>query len=127
MQTVAALVACAVLAGLAVFQLRLVLGAPWGRFAWGGQHEGTLPSRLRVGSAVAVVLYAVFAVLVLERAHLLDVLPTSVSRVGIWVLVGYLALGVLLNAISRSKAERMAMTPVAAVLALACVLVAVGP
>ena len=40
--------------------------------------------------------------------------------------VGYLALGVLMNAISRSKLERFIMTPVALVLAILALVVALG-
>jgi hypothetical protein len=51
----AAIVACAVLAGLTVFQAALIAGAPLGRFAWGGQHD-VLPAKLRIGSAVSIAL-----------------------------------------------------------------------
>jgi hypothetical protein len=42
----------------------------------------------------------------------------------IWVLAVYSTLGILANAISRSKAERNVMTPVALLLAIACYVVA---
>ena len=126
MQTAAAVVACSILAALAVFQLCLALGAPWGRFAWGGQHDGPLPTRLRVGSVVSIVLYALFAVVILDRADMVQVLPDAVSGVGIWVLVAYLALGVVMNGISRSRSERAVMTPVSLVLAVCALIVAVG-
>ena len=51
----AAVVASVLLAGLAVFQVALIAGAPLARFAWGGQHR-VLPTRLRIGSAVSVAL-----------------------------------------------------------------------
>nr|WP_204261284.1 hypothetical protein [Blastococcus saxobsidens] len=113
------------LAGLAVLQLLLVAGRPLGRFAWGGQHD-VLPRGLRVGSAVSVVLYAAFAVVILQAAGALVVLPEAVADVGIWVLTGYFALGVLMNGISRSRPERMLMTPVALLLAGCCLVVALG-
>lgn len=124
MHTVAAVVACAVLAGLAVFQVALALGAPWGRFAWGGRHERELPARLRVASAVSVALYALFAVVLLDRAGVVDVLPETVSRAAAWVLFAYFTLGVVMNGISRSREERLVMTPVTLVLA-ACTLLVV--
>lgn len=34
-----ALVASIVLIGLMIFQLLLVLGRPYGQYAWGGQHR----------------------------------------------------------------------------------------
>ena len=63
----AAVVACVLLAALAVFQLLLVAGRPLGRFAWGGRHE-VLPRGLRIGSAVSVVSYAVIALVILQAA-----------------------------------------------------------
>jgi hypothetical protein len=42
--TLAAVVACGLLAVLAIFQLCLVLGMPWGRFAWGGSWLATSAS-----------------------------------------------------------------------------------
>ncbi len=118
MRTTAALIASALLAALAVFQLALALGAPWGRFVWGGQHERQLPRGLRIGSAVSIVLYALFAVVLLDRAGLVDVVPDAVARVGAWVLLAYFALGVLMNGLSRSRSERLVMTPAVLVLAV---------
>ena len=126
MQTSAAIAACVVLAALGVFQLALALGAPWGRFAWGGQHERELPVRLRVGSAVSIALYALFAVVLLDRAGLVDVFPDTFSRVATWVLFGYWVLGVIMNGASRSKHERFAMTPATIVLGVCTLLVALG-
>lgn len=121
----AAVLICVVLGALAVFQLALILGAPIGRFAWGGQHE-VLPARLRIGSAVSIVIYAIIAVLALDKAALVDVVPDAVSTVGMWIVFGYFVLGIALNAISRSRAERLTMTPVCAVLAVLSLLVALG-
>lgn len=124
MSTSAAVVACVLLAALAVFQAALALGAPWGRFAWGGRHDGALPTGLRVGSLVSIALYGLFATLLLDRADLIVVLPDGVSRVGTWVLLGYLVLGVVMNGVSRSRAERLTMTPVTLVLAVCTLVVA---
>jgi hypothetical protein len=124
--TFAAVLALVVLALLAMFQLALAFGAPLGRLAWGGQHR-VLPSRLRVGSVVSVVLYAVFANGNRGPRCSIDVVPDAVSGVGTWVLAAYFLLGVVMNAISRSIPERATMTPVSAVLAAACVLVALSP
>jgi hypothetical protein len=122
----AALLACVVLAGLGQFQASLVAGAPLGRFAWGGAHE-VLPRRLRVGSLTSVGLYALFAVIVLEKAGVTSIVAAAaVSDIGSWVLSGYFFLGVLVNAISRSKPERAVMTPVALMLSVLCLLVAWG-
>lgn len=121
----AAFALCVILAVLAVFQLALALGAPLGRFAWGGQHR-VLPTRLRIGSLVSIVVYAVIAVLALDRAGAIDVVSDVVSTVGMWVVFGYFVLGIPMNAISRSRAERYTMTPVVIVLAALSLLIALG-
>jgi hypothetical protein len=115
----AAVVGCALLAGLAVFQAFLAAGRPWGRFAWGGQHD-VLPRGLRIGSAVSIVLYAMFAVVILAAAGVVDVLPEGFVDVAIKVLTGYFLIGIVMNAVSRSRPERFVMTPVVLVLFLCC-------
>ena len=117
MTTIAAYLFCAVLAALAVFQVLLIAGAPLGHFAWGGRTR-VLPARLRWGSVVSILLYAAFAVVALERAKLINVIGSDgFIAVLMWVIAGYLLLGVLMNILSRSKPERYTMTPVALVLA----------
>ncbi len=125
MEVAAAVAVCVLLAALSVFQIVLVIGRPLGRFAWGGAHD-VLPRRLRVGSAISIALYVLFAVLVLDRADITDLLPDAVADVGIWVLVGYLAIGVVLNGMSRSKPERNVMTPLVLLLFGLCLVVALS-
>ena len=122
----AALAACAVLAGLAVFQGALISGAPWGRLAWGGQHE-VLPPGLRIGSALSIVLYAAFGYAAAAKAGLVPPLVNeSVTSISMWVLTAYFALGVIMNGISRSKPERLAMTPTAIILTALYLILAIG-
>jgi hypothetical protein len=112
-----AILACALLAGLAVFQVALIAGAPLGRMAWGGQHR-VLPAKLRIGSAVSILLYALFAYAALAKAGFVLVLVTeSFTTITVWVLTAYFVLGVLMNGISRSKPERLLMTPTTMALA----------
>ncbi|WP_403020842.1 hypothetical protein [Salinibacterium sp. GXW1014] len=112
------------LAALAVFQVALIAGAPLGHFAWGGQHR-VLPAKLRVGSVVSIVLYGIFVLIILAKVGAVS-LDETVADVAMWVLFAYFVLGILMNAISRSKPERYLMTPVCVVLAAASLLVALG-
>lgn len=125
MPVIAAVAATVILGALAVFQGMLAAGAPIGRFAWGGAHT-RLPTSLRIASAVSIVLYALFAVVLLDRASVISVLPDVVSVVGTWVLFGYFVLGIGMNAISRSRPERLTMTPCCAVLAVLTLIVALS-
>lgn len=125
-ETAAALAAIGFL-GVAGFQVALALGAPWGQAAWGGTHPGRLPRRLRIASAFSAGFWLLAAAIVLERAGstLVD-LPESLARWGTWALVVLLAAGALMNLASRSRLERRIWTPVALVLLVLCLVVALS-
>lgn len=112
--------------GLGLFQLCLAFGAPWGRLAWGGSHE-RLPPRLRIGSLVAIGLYAGFSLIILSRAGVIPLWSgAGWTNPACWIIAGFLTLGVLGNLASRSRPERLVMTPIAAILAGCAVCVALG-
>jgi len=115
----AAVLATLVLLAISAVQIAAATGRPVGRFVWGGQHD-VLPRGLRIGSAVSVVLYAAMATVLIVRA------TGRGGALGViaWVLVGYFTLGIVVNAISRSRPERAVMTPACAVLAGCSLLVA---
>ena len=108
----AAIAAAVLFLLLAAFQLALALGAPWGRAAYGGAVErpGT---GLRIASAVAVLVWTGVALVVLRRSGIETwaPLPTSWLPIAIWVIVAYLAIGVVMNAISPSPLERAIWVP----------------
>ena len=109
---------------IAAFQLALALGAPLGRAAWGGTHA-QLPTGLRIASALAFGVWALAALIILERAGIhAFALPTGLLRWGTWILVGVLALGAVLNFALPSGWERYLWGPVAVILAALCLLVA---
>lgn len=122
---VSAIFAIIILIGLAIFQLLLIMGRPLGSYAWGGQHK-VLPVGYRVGSAVAIVIYAVSIIILLNSVGLISVISnTTISQYGIWVLFAYFLMGIPLNAMSRSKPERNVMTPIVIILASLTLIVAV--
>jgi hypothetical protein len=125
--TVAGIIAAGLLALLALFQAALALGAPWGEIAWGGQNPGVLPRNLRIASGVAaVVIYPLVIGLVLAGAGLIDDgwVPIDTTVV-MWFLAGLLAVGAIMNAISRAPRERW-WAPVALAVAICCAVVALG-
>lgn len=125
--TAAAVVAVILLAAIVAFQLALAFGAPLGDAAWGGQHPGVLPTRLRIASGIAaLVIYPLFILVVLASAGLIEAewLPVK-GRVAMWTLAGLLTLGALANFASRSKRERF-WGPVASIIGVCCAVVASG-
>ena len=125
MRTVAIVAAIGFL-GITTFQAALAAGAPLGHAAWGGKHR-RLPTSMRVGSAIAVVVWLVAASIVLGHAGF-DVPspPQTVRGWTIWIVVGLLVVGTLMNAASPSRWERSLWAPVSLILAVLTLVVALG-
>jgi hypothetical protein len=123
----AAIVAVVLLGVVSVFQIALAFGAPLGNAAWGGQHDGVLPTRLRIASGVVgTVVYPLIALFVLASAGLIDAdwMPGT-GKAGMWVLTGLFSLGALANFASRSKMERY-WGPVSLAIAVCCGVIAMA-
>ena len=112
---------------LAIFQLAIALGAPFGRASWGGSHTAELPIELRVASGIAVGVYVFAALVILGRGGVaISPLSGGVARWGAWIIVGLIAVGSLMNFASPSDWERFMWGPFALVLTVLCFLVARG-
>jgi hypothetical protein len=110
-----------------VFQAALALGAPWGAAAWGGQHPGRLPARLRAASGLSALILILAGWILVAAAGWVEQapLPQSWLKPATWLLTGYFALGALLNLASRSRVERI-WAPVSLIMAACCAVVAAG-
>ena len=86
-----------------------------------------LPGKLRIGSATSIILYVLVACVALAKAGMAPPLVNQgLTGVFSWVLTVYFALGIALNGISRSKAERLVMTPAVAILAALYLVLSLG-
>ena len=109
---------------IAALEAALALGAPWGRAAWGGGSD-RLPTRLRVASGVAAIVWVFAALVVLERVGFdVPLVSSDLAEVAIWVVAGVLVLGTVVNLASRSRLERAIWAPASLVLAILTILVA---
>ena len=124
---IAGIVAVVLLAVVGVFQVALALGAPLGKAAWGGRHEGVLPTRLRIASGVAAIfVYPLIVFLVMAASGLIETtIAVEMRRAGMWVLTALFGLGALANFASRSKIERL-WGPLSLGVAICCGVIARG-
>jgi len=108
------------------FQLALAAGAPWGAYAMGGAFSGRMPSAMRVAAVVQAAVLIGLALVVLSRAEL--VVPDLVETWPwlVWIPAVVSAVAVVLNASTRSQGERRIWLPVALLLLLGSVGVALG-
>lgn len=109
----------------ALFQLALVLGAPMGEYAFGGQAPN-LPVRYRVASAVSfVVMLAISGHYIAQLGIFTPLLPASQNAVVNWVLVGFFGLSAVMNNITKSEKEKRLWGGTTVAMLLAAVIVAI--
>lgn len=122
------IVAAALFASVAMFQVALAVGAPLGHLAWGGVHEGRLPVNFRINSGLAaiVLLFAAAVVLAEPGVTSWSPVPDSLLTPTIWVLAGLMALNTVGNFASKSAFERWVFGPTAGALAVLCTVIAIG-
>ena len=106
-----------------VFQLALAAGMPWGKFTWGGKFPGTLPRHMRAIAIISAVLLICFGLVVSIRAGLLLPEWRPISRMLIWMVVAYCALGVIANEATPNRWERRVWLPVVLAMLVSSIIV----
>jgi hypothetical protein len=122
--TAAAVVFAILTAGVIAFQIALALGAPWGAYAMGGRFPGRFPPAMRIAALVQAVLLSVAVLIVLSDAGLIQPSVAGPFPWLIWLVVAFSAISLVLNAITPSASERRIWLPVAVVLVLCSLIVA---
>jgi hypothetical protein len=125
-EIVAARIYAVVSFGVIAFQIALALGAPWGAYAMGGAFPGQFPPELRVAAVVQAVILAGLVLVVLARAGITLPKWSRTSRWLVWVVVAFSALSLVLNLITPSARERAIWAPVALIMLISSVIVAVS-
>jgi len=100
------------------FHAAVFLGAPWGELTQGGGTTGTLPASGRHVAAVSCVLSIAMASAILGRVGRGPFRRRSSRLITVlaWFTEVYAVVGVVLNLITRSDAERALWAPVSVVL-----------
>ena len=112
---------------VAVFQWTLVLGSPLGEYTLGGQNVGKLPKKLRIASFFSMLVnLAIAGHYYAQAGGLTPILNQELNEIANWALVGFFAIGLSMNAISRSKKERNLWVPVLIVSLICAIIVASG-
>lgn len=111
--------------GVVLFQLAVAAGAPWGHLTQGGAYPGVLPPMRRGIAVASALLLAIAAYVVGVRGGLWgSARRRAGAGKGAWVVFAYLCLGVVMNAVTPSGAERALWLPVTVAMAWAAFAVA---
>ena len=110
---------------VALFQLAILLGAPVGEYAYGGQHQGVLPARFRVTSVVsAIIMLAIAGHYMAQLGVFPPLLDEDGSAIANWGFVAFFALSALMNNISKSEKEKRVFGSITIAMLLSAILVA---
>ena len=125
--TLGSWIAIIAFSAVSLFQIALIAGAPWGEYAFGGAHKGKLPIYFRIGSAITLALYIGIVGHYLAQAGVLTkFLDAGLNGIVNWALVVLNFFSLLANSLTQSQKEKTLWAPVAFVILLASLLVAIG-
>jgi hypothetical protein len=101
-----------------ILYLLLAFGLPFGELAMGGKHK-VLPTQYRIACAISTVLLLLAIVALLQTGGFLSTgLPRNIVKGITYFFTFYLFINTIMNTFSKSKKERLIMTPVSAIIAL---------
>lgn len=123
----AALLAALLLFVFALFHAALAFGAPLAAYAWGGQAEaGSLPHRLRQGSAIlSPFLVAMGALMLIRGGWIYPELAFELTW-AVWAIFLFVVTQMFGALRSNSRKEKRVMGPLYAAAAILCAIVGYG-
>ena len=122
----AALVFGFFIAVVAIFQLALAVGLPWGGVAMAGKFPGRFPPSMRAVSFVQTFVLIFLGAIVWTRAGIIFPQWYLASEKFAWGVVAFAVLSFILNLITPIKLERIIWAPVAAILLISSMIVAMS-
>lgn len=110
---------------VALFQILLSLGYPLGEFAMGGYYK-VLPKKLRIVSAFNSLILLFMGFVFLQHTNVLKGFELISTNILVWVITIFLGFNTIANLISRSKKERLVMTPLSGFTFLLCLFISLS-
>ena len=102
-----------------ILSLLIILGLPLGELTMGGQYK-VFPKKLRIVLVSQLLLQVFFVIVILQMGGFLPLwFSYKTTRIILIVMAVYLSLNVLMNLASKSKKERLIMTPLS-LIAVVC-------
>lgn len=109
-----------------LFQIALAAGMPWGHLTMGGRYSGKFPPNMRVGAIIQGAIMAFLGVIVLSRASAAFPGLENLSNILVWVAVAISGISLVFNLITQSKWERILWVPVALLMTVSSLVVALA-
>ena len=123
---IASLIALSIFCIVSIFQMLLIMGAPYGKLVWGGKYK-KLPIKFRFASLYIIVIQFIAGASLLERSQLINVINMDkLVHIIVWIVTVLFAYSTVANLMTKNKLEIIIMAPVSFVLSIACLIVSLG-
>ncbi|MBP5625464.1 MAG: hypothetical protein J6W98_00940 [Bacteroidales bacterium] len=101
-----------------ILSFLIILGLPLGELTMGGQYK-VFPKKLRIVLVSQLLLQVFFVIVILQMGGYLPLwFSYKTTRIILIVMAVYLSLNVLMNLASKSRKERLIMTPLSLIAAV---------
>ena len=101
-----------------ILSFLIILGLPLGELTMGGQYK-VFPKKLRIVLVSQLLLQVFFVIVLLQMGGYLPLwFSHKTTRIILIVMAVYLSLNVLMNLASKSRKERLIMTPLSLIAAV---------
>ncbi len=101
-----------------ILSILLICGLPLGELTMGGQYK-VFPKKLRIVLVFQLALQIFFVIIILQMGGIIPLwFSKNVTKIVCIVMAVYLSLNTVMNCISRSKKEKVVMTPLSLISAI---------
>jgi hypothetical protein len=101
-----------------VLYVLLALGLPYGEYAMGGKYK-ILPKKERIICIISVIIQTFAIIILLQAGGVIWVgFLNKIANLSCYLFAVYLSLNVFMNLLSKSKKEKLYMTPLSFVIAI---------
>jgi len=115
---VAAIVGAILFFAVSLLYTAVTFGAPLGEYLMGGKYK-ILPPKVRVMTGVSVIVQLLVICVLLQAGGIIGaLLPAVVMKPLGYFFAAYFSLNVVMNLFSKSKKEKLLMTPLSLIAAI---------
>ena len=122
---ISSIIVAILFASIAVFQILLSLGYPLGEYAMGGYYK-VFPKKLRIASVVNALILLFMGFVFLQHTNVLIGIDFLSTNILVWIITIFLGINTIANLISRSKKERLVMTPLSGLTFILCLFISLS-
>ena len=109
-----------------ILSILIICGLPLGELTMGGQYK-VFPKKLRIVLVSQLLLQIFFVIIILQKGNIIPMwFSYNTTRIISIIMAIYLSLNTIMNICSKSKKERLIMTPLSLIAAICFWIIALG-